>query len=111
MISSEASASEFAIRSAITTVLPCHDASPNRTRPSDAPPACALDLAKGPPATARHPQRIFDRAPCRPSAFPRPVGQSRVRRSISTLVYHMLVFTANPNRDRALRHLGSERRL
>jgi hypothetical protein len=47
MISSEASASEFAINSAITAAISRHD-TPHGPLPSDASPIRALDLAKGP---------------------------------------------------------------
>src|SRR5260370_27503898 len=63
MISSEASASELAISSAIT-LAPYRHASPDETHSSDAPPVCAPALAKGPPrcyeASASRSDRMRD---------------------------------------------------
>src|SRR3954453_1059149 len=97
MISSEASASELAISSAITPTPSLH-ASAGGMKSSAAPPLRASAPAKGPPTlpwgvcAAIRPQ-----ARHRPQFFLYPVGQIRADPYFSTRVYHILLLLANVN--------------
>src|SRR6266705_2354353 len=90
MISSEASASELAINSAITPPPSCH-ASADQTRPSDTPLVRA-------PAPANEPPRHVKRAPndpiagAAPNYFPRRAGRCRVCAGILVHLFIIYVY-------------------
>src|ERR1700704_95432 len=97
MISSEASASELAINSAITPPPSCH-ASADQTRPSDTP------LVR-PPAPANAPPRHVKRAPndpiagATPNYYSPPCRWSRVYARY--LVHVFIIYLYTPQRKSA----------